>query len=132
MLPHGNRSGWAYTGPHESVTASNPRTRHDPTHAYRHGGRLGAASPATGHHLSPGGKPHPQSPARRAPAPPDRHGTPSPRDARPSAWPPTPHRARHPRHARYPPALVGGVSIELITVTLRREFQWMHEVHQLN
>jgi hypothetical protein len=44
--------------------ASNLRNGDDPPCPDRHGCRMAAAAPATGHHLSPRGKPRPQSPTR--------------------------------------------------------------------
>src|SRR5215475_3259488 len=74
--------------------ASNLRNGDDPPSPDRHGCRLAAAAPATGHHVSPRGKPHPQSPTRRSPAAPDRHRPPPPRGTRLPARPHTSARGR--------------------------------------
>src|SRR5918911_4546418 len=93
---------WAYT----LVTDSYLRNGDDPPRLDRHGRRLAPTSPATGHHLSPRGKPCPQSPAWWAPAAPNQDPTPPSRGARPPPRAHAPERDRHHRHARHASALV--------------------------
>jgi hypothetical protein len=69
-----------------SHDASNLRNGYDPPRPDRHGRGLAPTSPATGHHLSPRGKPRPESSTWWPPPPPDGHRTSPPRGARPSAW----------------------------------------------
>src|SRR5215510_7659205 len=88
------------------IFVSNPRTIYDPACAHRHGGRLAAAAPTTGHHLPPRGKPCPQSATRWPTAPSDRHRTPPPRGTRPSTWLSTPHSTGDAGDARHTPTLV--------------------------
>src|SRR5262249_5127757 len=88
------------------IFVSHPRTIYDLARAHRHGGRLAAAPPTTGHHVSPSGKPCPQSATRRSAAATHRYGTPPPRRPRPSARASAPQTACDSRHARHAPALV--------------------------
>src|ERR687886_355677 len=95
-----------YTASYDTVTVSNLRSNNDPPCFDRHGGRLAAASSATGHHLSPRRKSRAQSATPWAS--PSSHGdrTAPPRGTRPPARAQTPARGGDPRHAGDPPALV--------------------------
>src|SRR4029450_5037480 len=65
------------TAPYGPVTASNLRSDDAPPCFDGHDCRLAAASPAIGYHVSPRGKPRPQSPSRWTPTPLHRYRAPA-------------------------------------------------------